>query len=341
MTEDGSKGVILWTENINNLNQYIVRRLDFTVDNSGNLALGNPVTVLPLTGQEALPGDELYFFNVDIWGDANHDSLYLAVSQTHVLNSVPNVRKEIKLALIYDLNGLTDVNASPEVREIYNDDAGGWQDANGLDCASVAYPQFVPTCYPATGLRFNPSGTRTYMDDNVNDKQGIRWDGAIRMHINKTPGQLLADWTLTGPELVYTGHTTTNHTNAAGSLARPDADISNLPAPEYVAVVQRAGGAITEITSIMDADQCALDFAPYASGNLEGSPDLWFGCVDNSTFFGGNSPGSGSSWQSPDALLKSSFQAPGYDILRVYVSGGLAGTEQVLVESARFGDTGH
>jgi hypothetical protein len=63
--------------------------------------------------------------------------------------------------------------------------------------------------------------------------------------------------------------------------------------------------------------------------------------MDNSTFFTGTLPGQGDSWQSPEALLKSSYQNPTFDIHRVYVSGALAGTEQLVIEAARFADSGN
>ncbi len=67
MTADRSKGVILWNEDHDN--QYIVRRLDFAVDDSGTLTVSDPVTILPLVAEEALPGDLLSLGSIDIWGD--------------------------------------------------------------------------------------------------------------------------------------------------------------------------------------------------------------------------------------------------------------------------------
>jgi len=75
MAEDGSKGVVVWVEDPGNANQRIVRRLDFTVDASGVLSPGEPITILPIAGEEALPGEELNLTVRDVWGDANHDLL--------------------------------------------------------------------------------------------------------------------------------------------------------------------------------------------------------------------------------------------------------------------------
>ena len=122
MTTNGSKGVILWSEDIEN--QYIVRRLDFTVDFTndpkGELKLEGPVTILPLSGEEAEAGDNLFCFSMDIWGDATHESLYMTVLRMRSFNSGPNAGGGTREALIYDLNVLTDLNALPDVREIYN-----------------------------------------------------------------------------------------------------------------------------------------------------------------------------------------------------------------------------
>ena len=358
MTADRSAGVIVWSEDIEN--RYIVRRIDFTVDNSDNLVLEQPVTILPLAGEEALLGDYLFYFSKDIWGDATHDSLYLTTYRIYEINSGPDAGGGTRDLLIYDLNDLTGnlAGPAPDERLLFHLSKipgaenlyGDWLDADPMnlqDCPTVGYPQFVPTCYRPQGIGFNPSGTRLYIGDNIDDPQGQRWDAALRINIDRVDAmgvkKALAKWTFSAPELVYTGRGRGSSGRIAptGALSRPDDDVSVLPSPEYVAVIHRDGGSITEVAAILNADQCASDFAPYAGGNLEGLPDLWQGCVDNSTFFTGNLPGRGTSWQSPEALLKSSFQDPETDIHRVYVTGALAGTEQLMIETARSGDTGN
>ncbi|MEE8306348.1 MAG: hypothetical protein V3R81_03725 [Gammaproteobacteria bacterium] len=335
MTADGSKGVILWSEDIEN--QFIARRLDFTVDNSGVLALGQPVTVLPLAGEEPLPGDTLTYFSIDIWGNATHDSLYVTIWQVREFNSGPNAGTGTSVALIYDLNDLTDVTASPDTREIYNEDAGGWQDANGLDCSSVLFPQFVPTCYQVDGLRVTPSGTRLYIADNINDPDGQRWDAALRIHIDMGGGQPLDQWTISEPELVQV-----NGPNPYGIAVRPDNDPLQLPSPEYIAssYEEIPGDPTTGVVSILDADQCAADYAPYASGTSEAPIDLWQGCLDTNMFFPPSSPAA-SSWQTPEALLRNSSRDHDHDLYRSYVTGALAGTEQLVIETAGGADTGN
>jgi hypothetical protein len=253
--------------------------------------------------------------------------------------------------MIYDLNDLTG-DLSPlmlDVRVLFRRQkgAGGdvlefgtWLDAGDPadlpDCFSVPYPQFVPTCYRAERFGFNPSGTRLYFERNLPGdftSEPGQWHGVQRIHIDKTDGPDLADWTLSEPELVYTA-------GPSGVRPRPDNDALVLPLPEYIAVDLGNGPDINEVVSILDADQCSSDFAPYAGGNLDGPPDLWKGCVDNSTFYTGTLPGRPDSWQSHEALLKTSYQDPGHDIHRVYVTGAVAGTEQLVIENARFPDSG-
>lgn len=347
MTADRSAGVIVWSEETVANSEIVLRRLDFTVDAAGVLSLGAPVTILPLMGEEAAPGDSLGYGPFDIWGDATHSSLYITVKRTRSFNSGPNAGGGSREVLLYDLNDLTGnlAGPAPDERLIFNltkipgaaNLYGDWLDAdpNSLqDCPTIGHPQFVPTCYLPEEMSLNPSGTRLYFKRNIRDRNDVVWSGVQRINIDRTGGPNLADWVITGPELVYTGG------GPAGMLARPDSDVSILPSPEYIAVIQGGGSALNAFTSIMDADRCAADFAPYADGMSEAPVDLSQTCLDNSLFFTGTLPGEGDSWQSPEALIKSSFQDPEYDLHRVYVSGALAGTEQLLIETARFGDSG-
>ena len=65
MTADKSKGVILWKEDPGLTWQWVVHRQDFTVEN-GDLNLVPTVQLLPQAGEDVQPGDELYYFNLDI-----------------------------------------------------------------------------------------------------------------------------------------------------------------------------------------------------------------------------------------------------------------------------------
>ena len=218
--------------------------------------------------------------------------------------------------------------------------AGDWQDADELDCSSVTFRQFVPTCYRPQTIGFNPSGTRLYIHDNINDKNDQRWDTALRIHIDKGDGGLpLDEWILSAPELVYAG--TTEH-EPGGMVARPGPvdPASELPSPEYIAMnyLDRSGNQTQVIGAIMDADLCAAYYAPHADGDdPAATSDLWKGCLGTSTFVAGNLHGGGDSWQSPDTLLKSTLGKRHYDIYRHDVTDG---TEQLLIENARGADTG-
>jgi len=346
MTADGSKGILLWREDPGNTEHYIIQRQDFTVAANGALSLDPLITLLPLAGEEAPAEDYLYYFSMDIWGDATHDSLYLAITRLQLINATPSTADEaIKELLIYNLNDTDDV------REIYltAQDAGEW------DCPSdpdiVPYPQYFPTCYRPQGIRFNPSGTRLYFEDNINDRQGQRWDAALRMNIGRV--DLLRDplpldnWTFSAPELVYTG---SGDQTAGGMLARPSGNPYIAPSEEepssaeYIAIrhTDRTEKNTLRTGDLLDADTCVDKYVIYADGT-NNSPGnfLWGECLDTGKFFAAFNHGGGDSWQSPEALLTSTLGNRGfYDIYRRYVTGGSAGTEEILIEHARGADNG-
>ena len=62
----------------------------------------------------------------------------------------------------------------------------------------------------------------------------------------------------------------------------------------------------SEVMMILNADQCAAVYAPYANGTLEAPSNRWQECKDESTLsYNGTLPhGEAWSWQSPEALLK-------------------------------------
>ena len=355
MTADRSKGVIVWVEG------NIIRRLDFTVDEAGIPTPGQPVTILPLAGEEALPGDELHYEVGDVWGDATHDSLYITVKRQESFNSGPNAGAGTRVGLIYDLNTLTNVNDSPAVRTIFDQfipsdeppEYPNWLDAGDPstlpDCYAIPYPQFVPTCY-VVGFRmtFNPSGTHLYLERNLKSElrsEGEVYRGIMRIKTDDMAAGLpLADWDLSGPEMVYAvdqlfgGET-------GGAQPRPENDPMRLPSPEYIAMSHNedSDNPTSEVMMILNADQCAAVYAPYVNGTLEAPSNLWQECKDKSTLsYNGSLPGGGWTWQSPEALLKLAYQGDGvFNIHRFYVSGALAGTEQLVIENAINPDAGY
>ncbi len=334
MTSDRSKGVIVWREEPDNNNSKIVRRLDFTVAKSGMLELVGPVTILPLVGEEAPEDGTLGYSSFDIWGDATHKLLFLVTRRRHGFASGAIIAE----TLIYDLNALTDISAVPPpdppgVREIYYENVlnwGGypeWQDADEPeDCSDtkfVSFPRFVPSCYRLEGsIKFNPSGTRIYFSGKLFLRDGRREYAEMRINIDWNESSEPTEWDITGPEIVYVN-------GPRDALPRPGDDPPDLPTPEIVT----AGG------QFLNADDCAVSYAPFADGNMDLNADFWHACIDTSLVAHGNAR----SWESPDSYLFDRLAEKGrgkYNIYRVGVSGGLADTEELLLETARFADTG-
>jgi len=362
---DWSAGVMVWVEDPGDANQNIVRRMDFTVDSSGNVSVESPVTILPMAGEEPLAGDQLSYGVGNVWGDATHNSLYITVRRFHYFNSGPNAGAASQSMSIYDLNTLTNVNDSPDVRTITNKSHASdgslesfiWLDAGDPstlpDCFNVPYPHFVPTCNTDSPMHFNPSGTRLYfgsaLEDAYRTSNSEQWGTAMRIDIDKeTAGPNLVDWIIGAPEIVYSVKYESG-VETGGELPRPDTNRYALPSPEYILMGQNDGTNFpTKIFQMfLNADQCADLFAPNASGLLDAPTDLWESCKDESTFnfYTWDLPHGAYHWESPEALLMDSYQQrirPGlFDIRRIYVSGALAGTVQLVLEHAEGADTGY
>jgi hypothetical protein len=270
--------------------------------------------------------------------------------------------------LIYDLNDLTDNSAlpAPGVRTIHHvvvpngdtvPEVSEWHVATDpmtvAECQSVPHPQFSPACYKvAEVVKFNPSGTRLYFGDvglwdELRDP-GTGWGSVARIHIARVDGmgqdRPLADWVLTGPELVYAVDQLAAG-EVSGALPRPDSDPLQLPSPEHIAVGENEDSDYPRSGTIwiLDADQCAAAYAPHARGTLDAPSDFWLGCKDQSTFNSRTTLSGGYSWQSSDAMLMHSYvdrDGSIWDIHRIHFSGPLAGTEQLIIEHASEADTG-
>ncbi len=347
MTADRSKGVLVWVENPGGTNQNIVRRLDFTVDASGNVDAEQPVTILPLAGEEAKPGDNLHYEVGDVWGDANHDSLYITVKRMDSYNSDPNAGASTRVGLIYDLFKWTNVNDSPAVHKFFDQfipsdgppeypswlDAGGPSDpSDPPDCYSVPYPQFVPTCY-VLGYRmtFNASGTRLYLERNLKSElrsAGEVYRGVMRINTeDMAAGFALADWDLAGPELVFA-----SKAGSEGLLPRPGTgiDLYKRPDPEII-----ASGEL-----FLDADQCADDYDQFAGGNVEPQSSLWQGCIVDD-LVGHTGFSNGQVWESANTYLFDRNAKRGrFEIYRMYITGDFVGVEELLIENGQSMDTG-
>jgi hypothetical protein len=82
--DDGSvNGVIIWTEDPGNLGLYQLRRADFSVNAAGALT-GPTIDPDPLDLDDpGVPDGDFLGYGVDIWGNGNHDELYLVMTRGH------------------------------------------------------------------------------------------------------------------------------------------------------------------------------------------------------------------------------------------------------------------
>ena len=346
MTADNSSGVIVWSDEDPQQNgAYSIKRIDFTVSGSGALSVDPAVTILPLAGEEALPGDHLIYDNFDVWGDANHNQLYMAISVYRAFNSGPNAGSELLEALIYDLNDLTGnlSGPAPDVRAIYSQEygswqPGGWQDAGDPstlpDCNNVAHPQYVPTCYYTQTVTFNASGTRLYLGQGLahylSSSADEYWHSQMRINIDGMAAGLPPSlWNLSAPELIWA---------VDQGIGGPE---HGRPRPAANRYVQPSNELIIASGETLDTDVCASLYAPFTDGDSgEPQSDIWLNCTA-SPLIGAPQVGT---WESPDSYLirKRIQQGKGrYDIYRFhYSTAGLAGTEELLIERAVAPDTG-
>lgn len=315
VTEDGSTGVILWTEEPDNLGHYIVRRVDFSVNGSDPLTLVDRHIMLPLPGGEEVPAEDglLYWVN-DIWGDAFHDSLYLAVRRIHSVNNGPTATREM---LIYDLNDLADSLVL------------------GEECPPVYFPQFAPACYGIGNISWNSSGTRLYWSGAFEG-----WSGAVRVNIDQGDGSV-GDWSFFNPKLIYTSPngSSADYGEASGVLVRPT---SAMEQGEFLAMMflDRTGRHTVGAAAILNADYCTALYAPYASSDSLAPDDLWLLCIRDDQFVGGNQ-GRQNSWQSSDDLLITRLRnSRTSDIYRIHNPGQADMSEELLVEGAVSADSG-
>jgi len=330
MTADGSEGVFEWSEEPGGDRNKIVWRLDSTVDGAGELEFGEPVMILPLAGAEVPDGDTLGFGTLDVWGDATHDLLFLTANRRYGFPS----GSAIKEVLIYDLNALTDVNASPGIREIYYEDVvdwGGytnWQGVDEPDCNDSKidfFPRFVPSCYRPENFRFNPSGTRIYFQSKLFLMDGRREYAEMRINIDWSGSSDPADWIITGPEIVSVN-------GPRNALPRPQSDPLQPPTVISPEIVMADG-------QYLDADKCAADYADYFEGDEEPPSTVWLECLVFGLFT--NSDTRLETWDSSDSyLFRRLVTRRRDDLFRFYVSGAQGGDEEKLVENGDSPDGG-
>jgi hypothetical protein len=305
--------------------------MDFDVDESGNLDYGPAETILPLYGDEPQSGEHRFYDVNDVWGTADHGKLYLAVTRGGTVGAE---------ALIYDLNALTDVYDSPEVRTIHigfaNWQPGGWQDAGDPsslpDCSSVLSPQFVPTCYAQPRMTFNASGTRLYLNSGLGrDLQGFDTEfwGVMRIATDDmAAGVPLADWNLAGPELVFANDL--NNGGPSNGRPRPGVDPYGLPSPEILSASDEA----------LDADLCVGSYSLYADGDGPPQSSIRQDCIVDGFVL----PQHDIVWDSPISGLFGRFDYKGkgsWSLHRTLVADGSSGSEEKLLgDNVWSADTG-
>ena len=117
-----------------------------------------------------------------------------------------------------------------------------------------------------------------------------------------------------------------------GRLAdmRPGVAQYERPDPEIVASGEH----------FLDADTCAINYAPFADGNSEPQSSLWQGCTVNG-LVGHAGFSNGHVWQSADTYLFDRNANRGrFEIYRINITGPSAGTEELLIENGWGMDTG-
>jgi len=320
VTEDGTAGVILWIEEPDLLGHDVVQRVDFTFQFNGaeDVFAYEPPVPMSLPGEGVPAEDFLKYSSGDVWGDANHDSLYLLIHRRHSSDGFPSNRKW----LIYNLNDPT----FTDMRELGNEACP----------TGVLYPQFVPECYNNGTVRWNTSGTQLYRSTGNNG-----WMGAVRINIDKGDGLALEHWVFSNPELIYAGPSDPNadYGEPFNTFARPP---SATDPGEFLAMtfLDRTGQHTIGAAAILNVDDCTSLYTPYANGDIPAVDDLWLLCIEGAPFVGGNQ-GRQNSWQSSDDLLVSRLRnSRTTDIYRIHHPGKPDMSEELLIEGAERADSG-
>ncbi len=276
------KGVIVWAEDPENLNQYQMRRADFTVDSEGN--------VKPEGIQTLDLGVDGGLFP-DLWGNSAHTELYLVSTGNGGL-------------WIYNLNDLTDK------RELYQSAQldGSWVCPEG-----TLNPEAVAGCYRPVVSQWNPTGTALYIQDTlyspdlIPTSESVRWNATVRLRISRVGTLKCVEtqvcWDISPPKIVFTAPDTNTGNVPGGGDAKPrHGEFSCNISPEPCDLILVDGG-------MLDVEQCVLLFNPPAAWPPVG-PEPWRGCLvgedpyaNDDPFDIGNNDVSGRSWQSPDHIL--------------------------------------
>ncbi len=196
---NGVKGIIIWREEPGNGAQYNLQHVEFTLDDYGYPKVSEEAHLLNLFPEdEDLPSEDLLFYHSpDLWGKGS--LLYIVVKRLYEDISEETGTFELWL---FNISNLSDFSDS---RMIFTSD--DW------DCTGVDHPETTAACYGPDDIRWTPSGTRFYLHDNMDDTNGVRWDGIVRMDITQG-GTTLDDWTFGLRELVGTSARTDTSTTS-------------------------------------------------------------------------------------------------------------------------------
>ena len=321
---DGSvSGVFIWSENSGNVKIYQMHRADFTVDSAGELTeLTIDPQPLSLEDGPIPDGDYLSYLFPDVWGNNDHTKLYLVFNRGQGDGS-----GNVHSLWIYNLN-------DPDLkdkRELYL----SAQAASLWNCpAGSTNPEAIAGCHRPETATWDPTGTVLYLQDTLHSPDlmptstSVRWNSALRLQLIHS--ELLKDWTVSLPEIVYTGSGTETVAEPAGSIARPR------PAESSGDLILVHG--VDSYRGMLDVERCVSLF------NATSAPatDLWVDCLLLDEFDTGNA--AFGSWQSPNFVLyqaRNKQNGKNYNVPSIFRTDIRNGETTKLIDNAEGVDTGN
>ena len=310
---DRTGGTMVWREETLG-NELKIRLLHFS-------ATAQDIETLSLESLTLFGPDENQFrgYSFDLWGDATHATLYLAVAKkSEPVGGGGSWRSEHWLINLHDVN-----------------DRFKFYDVSEDDCIEE-FPQSVATCYSLSNIRWNASGKRLYMEADFNDAQTPYWSGAVRFEVTNTVGLITA--VANRPSLVVIGTRTESTDDPHRVIPRPSprANLEILPSPElvYLTYLDRLGNNTEAAYAVLNADECVDAYQTWEGFDVDSN--LWFEtCV--LTDYDTTNNLKGEFWQSENTLLGDPVVNRRHRIMR---SNILFGTGVELIDRADNPDTG-
>ena len=342
LTPDKKNGAMVWAEDPANSERYVVYLRQFSVDSSGhfNLLPLQPVDLTTVADSVVNPGELLYWFVRDLWGNADHSKLYLSVQRVHIaVDRVTQLSAEWR---IYEFDNGS-ASWADYVVLLTNSADGTWADKLGnVDCHAVAFPQFVASCYGSGGGAWSPDGTSLYVMDIAGDWQGFLRIGITNQYDSNGLLQPLSNWTIAAPTLVFAGR----YVRGTAEYYEPDAPggirpktLASEAAVTPLSYLRHVGQQTYKVNAVLNVDLCVSTYAYLAAGDTPGEDNKWLNCVDDSFYTGQVERPQG--WQSPDALIDAAIAKSGSSLYRRYVRTSLAGTSVLLVDGASIAASGY